>query len=127
MIIRMLISLYLCLVVSQISFSAESYVANSLIDALILSKESKKDIVLIFGADWCKYCNILKKDIENHSEIIIDKIIVYSNIDKDSELAQEYQVKSIPDCRIIRNNIEISRKIGYLGIKDFTKWLETNK
>lgn len=98
------------------------YVDN-LNDAMLLSKEISKEIVVIFSAEWCGHCRQLKKDIENNSSILEDKIVCIIDISKEKNLSRKYKVKNIPDCRIIKNNIEIKKTIGYSGIDEFKKWL----
>jgi len=99
------------------------YVDN-LNDAMLLSKEISKEIVVIFSAEWCGHCKELKKDLNDNPAILEDKIICIIDISKDKNLSRKYKVKNIPDCRIIKNSIEIKKRIGYGGIDEFKKWLD---
>lgn len=90
-----------------------------------LSIQYNKKLVLIFSADWCPYCRILKKDIDN---IILFKqyIVCFIDTDKNKNLVEKYEIKGLPTSVIIdsREN-ELSRKMGYKQI-DYNKWLDSN-
>lgn len=93
-------------------------------DAYVESQHTKQKIIAVFGASWCGPCVQLKKDLEDHPEIIDDYIYVYIDIDKRIDLKKEYNVRIVPDFMIIESNIEIKRKIGYNSIKELETWLK---
>lgn len=99
------------------------YIYDSLEDAVIISQNTKQPILVVFTADWCKFCNVMKKDIENNIADFDDYIICYVNSEKRSDLAKEYRVKTIPDYFVLNNNIEIKRKVGYSNYMNLTQWL----
>jgi len=99
---------------------------DSLLDAIVESENSKKDVLLIFSADWCKFCRVMKKDIDNNIRDLNGIIISYVDVDKDPELAKEFKVKQLPDYIILRNKIEIKRKVGYKNFETFKRWLKDN-
>lgn len=95
----------------------------SLEDAYAESQNTGQAIVVIFGADWCKFCKNLDRDIKDNTDILDDYIYVYVNIDDRTDLKTEYKVKTIPHCIVLENNIETKKKIGYKGITDFRNWI----
>ncbi len=97
---------------------------DSLLGAIAESQESKKEILVIFTSTRCKYCNLLKTDLENNPEILENIIVCCINYDQNQDLVKEYGVKSIPDCLLIKNMIEVRRKVGYNNLKDFEIWLK---
>lgn len=100
---------------------------ETLIDAIALSETIKKDVLVIFTADWCQYCQKLKNDINRNPSIVEDKIICYIDKDNNKDLIKEYKVKSIPDYLILRDNIEIARQVGYYGKDELVEWLKNVK
>lgn len=100
---------------------------DSLEDAVAFSEESGKDLLVIFTADWCSNCTIMKKDLQENIEIVSGTIICYVDIDDRKDLKKEYRVKLIPDYLILRKKIEIKRKVGYTNKDSFIKWFRNDK
>jgi thioredoxin-like negative regulator of GroEL len=96
-------------------------------DAIALSESSKMPVLVVFSADWCKFCSILKEDIDKgvYAKETDKYIVCFIDIDQREDLKKEYQVSSIPDSRILKHKIEKSRLIGYDKIR-YRKWLENN-
>lgn len=94
-------------------------------DAIVLQQNTDIDLILIFTADWCRFCDKLKNDIVSDELMLSDKIVCYIDIDKSRKIAKQYGVKTIPDSRLIKNQKEIKKVIGYNNktqyIKDLTK------
>lgn len=95
--------------------------------AIALGKAHNRNIVIVFGAEWCPYCVVLKKDASKITQF--DNFIV-AFLDTDNKEANQqavnlYRPRSLPTSVIIDvNKKELSRKIGYRN-KDYTKWLDT--
>lgn len=58
----------LILMLSFLALSNQTYgkppiFTNEYATAQTMSKDLKLDIIIVFGAEWCKYCKILKKDL----------------------------------------------------------------
>lgn len=112
----------------QLAYSAEPAVyTNNILDALAEAESSKKDILVIFAAPWCKYCMIMKDDITKNPSVLDGKIVCYIDYDKNEDIIKEYKVRIIPDYLIIRNRIEVKRKTGYSTFENFRKWLDQNE
>ena len=95
-----------------------------------IAKKENKSMILVFGANWCVWCQKFEHDTLTSSRSISaveshDTIIVKINVDKNQSAAGKYGVKSIP-CTIIvdKNENEIKRKVGYMNIRDFISWLD---
>ena len=122
--IKILYSLiFFIITLSNTGLCDSFYIYDSLEDAVIISQNTKQPILVVFTADWCKFCNVMKKDIENNITDFDDYIICYVNSEKRSDLAKEYRVKTIPDYFVLKNNIEIKRKVGYSNYMNLTQWL----
>lgn len=112
---------------SQELFAAPAIFVDSPEDAFALAEDTKKDLLIIFGADWCVYCNILKNDIDTNLNIVEDKIVCFVDFDKNKDMVKEYRVKTIPNYILYRDNIEIKRKVGYKNKEKFQEWLLDNE
>lgn len=99
------------------------YIHDSLEDAVLIAQDTQQPILVVFTADWCKFCNIMKKDIEDNITDFDNYIICYIDSEKRSDLAKEYRVKTIPDYFVLKNNIESKRKVGYSNYMNLTQWL----
>lgn len=94
------------------------------------AKKENKSMIIVFGANWCVWCQKFEHDTLNSSRSISaveshDTIIVKINVDKNQSTAGKYGVKSIP-CIILvdKNENEIKRKVGYMNVRDFISWLD---
>lgn len=100
----------------------------SISSVLSFSQEPEcKKVLLIFSADWCKFCHEAKEDMNNHpvlSEMIKDYEIVDINFDVDKDIVQGYNIKTIPAFVVFDEGKEIGRKIGYKNPKELIKFLK---
>ena len=77
--------------------------------------QSEKTVLVDFYADWCGPCKMLApiiQEIANENENIK---VVKVNIDQAQDLAEKYDVMSIPTTVVIKNGKEIDRTVGYVG------------
>lgn len=76
-----------------------------------------------FYADWCGPCQMMKPVLEDfekaHPEIKIERI----NIDDEEELAEKYEVSTIPCFVLERDNKEMTRLVGVQSPKKLEKML----
>ena len=97
-------------------------------EALKIAKAKKKKVLLFFTADWCRYCQEMKKTtLKNEDVQAAIKRYVYYVVDTDyeRELATKYSVSGIPAFRIVTDSEEVKKKAsGYMSVKTFLKWLE---
>lgn len=106
--------------------------------ALEQAKISKKKVLLIFGANWCKDCLELDKSIKAHNAALIKSQFVLLKIDvgqfdKNLAIAQAYGnpiKKGIPAAAVLRadntllyatkaGELSNARRMGDQGIADF--------
>lgn len=109
------------------TYAENPVIVYDMLDAIALSENTKKPIFIVFTAKWCSACRCIKKDIDTNPQLLDDFIICYIDYDTNVELVNEYKVKQIPDYFILKNRIETKRKVGYLGIEIFKKWLKHNE
>lgn len=68
-----------------------------------------------FYADWCGPCKMLGPIFEQASTEISGVNFVKVNTDELPEIADRFQVSSIPTIVKIVDNAEVTRKVGVLG------------
>jgi thiol-disulfide isomerase/thioredoxin len=119
--------LYMSLLLTQnsLAMSAPPTYVDNLVNAVIESENTGHQILVIFTADWCKYCHILANDLKNNQSLVEDTIVCYIDYNKELDIAKEYDVSSLPTCLIIQSKIEKKRIVGYPGILKFKQWLST--
>jgi thioredoxin-like negative regulator of GroEL len=92
--------------------------------ALMLSKDTKQNIIVIFSASWCEACKILKNDLPS-IEGFDNKIICILDIDDNKHLSKQFKIKSLPTSILVdSSSIEKSRLIGYKKDK-YEEWLKS--
>ncbi len=96
---------------------------------LEIAKTQNKPVLLYFHADWCKYCQKLKKVTfadkavlnylsENFISITIDT-------EKEKDLASEWDIKGLPNLWFLKaDNSKISNLPGYVGPEQFLNILK---
>ena len=105
-----------------------NYIYDNLDKALVLGGQHKRNIIIVFGAEWCPYCVVLKNDAKKDKIQQYEKYIVCF-LDTDNTKANQkylniYRPKSLPtSIAVDSNGKEFSRKIGYKN-KDYISWLQ---
>ncbi|MDP3882186.1 MAG: thioredoxin [Nanoarchaeota archaeon] len=80
---------------------------------------SKGDWAIDFWAEWCGPCKIMSPEFDKAAEELDGKVKFGKiNVDKEFELAQRFEVMSIPAMVIMRNGQEKDRTVGAIGKKD---------
>lgn len=75
--------------------------------------ESKEPVLIDFYADWCGPCKMMAPVVEKLAEKYKGKVKVGKvNSDDEPELAQMFQVMSIPNFVIIKDGKVVDRVIG---------------
>ena len=75
--------------------------------------KSDKPVIADFNADWCGPCRMLKPIVEEIASENPNIKVVSINIDDEDELADEYNVASIPCVVVFKNGVEVQRSIGF--------------
>lgn len=99
---------------SSYSFiKSKSEINNSITyeDALEISKQNKKNILIDFSAIWCANCFELKEKVFESEELkkfIYDNLIfIEVDVDKRKDIAKEFNIKWLPYIIIIDENKNI--------------------
>ena len=74
---------------------------------------SDKPVLVDFNASWCGPCRMLAPVLDQIAEERPDVKVVSVNIDDEDELAEDFDVSSIPCVVLIRDGLEVTRSIGF--------------
>lgn len=81
--------------------------------------QTEKPVLIDFYAEWCGPCKVLHPTIEKLAEEFADTAIIAKvNVDKNSDLAVEYGIMSIPAVIILNKGERIGNKLIGLKPKD---------
>jgi len=72
-------------------------------------------VVMDFWADWCGPCRMLNPIIEKVSKQNKDIVVGKVDIDEHSELAGEYNVRSIPMLLFMKEGKVVSKNTGVMS------------
>ena len=76
--------------------------------------------ILRFTASWCQPCKMLAKTLEDVNTDIPIEVI---DIDVHSDVAMEYNIRSVPTLVMKDGNIEMKRMVGMKSKQDLSEWL----
>lgn len=75
--------------------------------------ETKKGIYVIdFWADWCGPCKMMAPIFEELSKEMKNINFAKVNVDESSDIANEFQIMSIPTIVVMKDGEEIDRIVG---------------
>lgn len=78
-----------------------------------------------FYADWCGPCKMIAPTIDSLAEKYEGKAkVVKVDIDAMGELAQKYQVMSIPTVKVFVNGKDVETKVGALPPEQYEAAIE---
>ncbi|MBQ6497159.1 MAG: thioredoxin [Bacilli bacterium] len=80
----------------------------------------KSDIKVLadFNAEWCGPCKMLKPMVEEIAESNDNVKVVSINVDDEDELAEQYEVSSIPCLVVFDKGKEVKRNVGLISKDD---------
>ena len=84
--------------------------------------EAEVPVLIDFWATWCGPCRMMSPVIDKIAEEMGDKVKVCKvNVDENHELAEKYEIMTIPAFIVIKNGAEAGRTIGVQPKEDILK------
>lgn len=81
--------------------------------------QSNSPVIVDFYADWCGPCKMIAPVLEEIARDLGDRVKVAKvNVDEESELAQRYQVQSLPTLLYFQNGEVMNQLIGATSKKN---------
>jgi thiol:disulfide interchange protein len=97
--------------------------------ARLESQKTGKPILLDFSADWCGPCQEMRRTTWSDTRVadsLRSFIPVQVNIDNNSQLASQFEVRGIPHLVVVNAKGDITKKSeGAMSPEEFLEWLGT--
>ena len=79
-----------------------------------MTKEDLKGpkVLVDFWASWCGPCKVMKPTLEKFATDNPNVEVIFCNVDKESDLAKEYGIRSIPTLLYFEKGEIKGKKIG---------------
>lgn len=77
--------------------------------------------IIRFTASWCGPCKSLETNLKTAGITLPIEVV---DIDENSELAQEYGIRSVPTLVMLDENTEVKRLIGSKTVNQLQEWAQ---
>lgn len=124
-----------CLLIWLVFSPSEAHAAwlDSIAEGTIQAEAARKPMLVLYTADWCPPCKMLKKQTFADAQVakylkdnyILIKIDLTDRQSPNQAIALEYEVSSIPTMFIYTSRgVEIDSINGFIPPRDFLEWIK---
>jgi thioredoxin 1 len=100
-------------------FQTKNNIKMSNFDTII---KSEKLVLVDFFATWCGPCQMLGPILKEVKDSLGDRIsIIKIDVDKNQQIASQYQVRGVPTMILFQNGKQLWRQSGVLTKEDLIK------
>ena len=100
-------------------------VTDTNFDAEIL--KSNVPVLVDFWAVWCAPCRAIAPHVDALATEYAGKVRVGKcDTDANHEIAQQFDIRSIPTLALFVNGREVARQPGAMGAADIVRWTQSN-
>ena len=89
--------------------------------------KAEHPVVVDFYADWCGPCKMLAPVLEQMERDNDDVEFFKINIDENPEIAEQYEVMSIPNVGFFKRGQLVDRSVGLLPAEEMQAFIDANK
>ena len=83
--------------------------------------KSEKKVLVDFWASWCGPCMMLSPLVDEVAKEKDDIKVVKVNVDEEGELAERFNIMSIPCLIVFENGKEEKRSVGFIPKEEIKK------
>ena len=83
--------------------------------------KSEKKVLVDFWASWCGPCMMLSPLVDEIASEVSDLKVAKVNVDEENELAEKFNIMSIPCLVVFENGKEVKRSVGFIPKEEIKK------
>lgn len=78
-------------------------------------------VLVDFWASWCGPCMMLSPLVDEIASEVSDLKVAKVNVDEENELAEKFNIMSIPCLVVFENGKEVKRSVGFIPKEEIKK------
>ena len=88
--------------------------------------EATELVVVDFWASWCGPCRMLEPHLQRLASVYPGRVkVVKVDVDEEADLAQQFQIRSVPTLFLYKNGSLIEAKSVLMHYPELENWLES--
>ena len=89
--------------------------------------DDKELKLLVFGAEWCGHCKVLRPRIMEYGQAHPELKICLHNVDEATVAAETFHITGVPCLIVIKDGQEVERHVGALSLNQLESLIEKNR